>query len=171
MKNWFSDTDLFFYVLEHHTHDNLNPHPLTQHRIAAEIIAQAENLSLGITTASLGELSPMKSFFQTVSGNKENSEHYELFFQTSELGEDILLELHQSKKDLYFAPSYVVSSFLDDLSTVFTSKHNPQPNIIYYLFKKYFWSFALSRHGADVSFSVYDHGKMTCALACALHAF
>ena len=159
----FDDVKKFDFLLKIFTKKNLDNLPLNEARIIGELISEAEQISLACDITEKGELSPLKSIFSLSAG-------HDYFFNASEISENILLGTKKSKKDLYFAPSYLVSSFIDEFEALSKSTAF-QINTLYFLIKKYFWSISLAHHGEDFSFSVYTHAKMTCAIACALYQY
>ena len=154
----------FNFILKNLTKNKLETLPLNEPRILGELIIEAEKISLASEINGTGELSPLKSIFT-------QAQSHDYFFNASEISENILLGTKKSKKDLYFAPSYLVSSFMDEFKCLAEQSSDLSINTLYFLIKKYFWSISLAHHGDDFSFSIYSHAKMTCAIACALYQY
>lgn len=168
---WTNRPDFYDFIFKYHTHKDLDNHDIDEKRIYAELIASSENLSLAKKIDCKGELSPLKSVYSVIKNKPALTSHIEAFFHASEMSDAILLDSQRSKKDLYFAPSYIISSFIEDINRLFSLSEFPKVNTLFYLIKKYFWSMALSHHGDDFCYSVFDHAKITCAIACSLYQY
>jgi len=160
----FNNVKNFDIILKNLTKNKLDSLPLNETRIIGELIFEAEKISLASEINATGELSPLKSIFNL-------SESHDYFFNASEISDNILLGTKKSKKDLYFTPSYLISSFIDEFQTLAEKSTDLPINTLYFLIKKYFWSISLTHHGEDFSYSVSSHAKMTCAIACALYQY
>jgi len=170
-EKWTDKPDLHDFIFSNHLQKDLDNKTIDEKRIYAELIAAAENLSVAKIIESKGELSPLKSVYSVIKNKSALSPHMETFFHASEMSDAIILETERSKKDLYFAPSYLLTSFIEDTNKLLSNSKIPKINTLYHIIKKYLWSISLSHHGGDFCYSIFDHAKVTCAIACSLYLY
>lgn len=166
---WADVKSLLTYTSKHHLQKDLDGKQLNDEHILAELIGEAENISLAKIIDSPGSVSPLKSIMYGLQVSHE--ETADRFFHASELSDSVMLDLKRSKKEVYFAPSYLITAFFDDLEQVAAREGAAHIDTLYFMLRKYFWSFTLQHHGDDFMFSCFDHAKMTAALACCLYLY
>lgn len=171
-RSWITQKSIIDFVCRYHIQKDLDKLGIDEKRVIAELVSEAENMSLAKVIDNRGDVSPVKSIFSHLNGSGTGGSASETFFHANEFSDDVLLETKRAKKDLYFDPSYLVMSFLDELTGLFAQQSDaPSINSVYYLIKKYFWSVTLVHHGNDFCFSLFDHAKITSALACCLYLY
>ncbi|MDX9702756.1 MAG: hypothetical protein RBU23_06915 [Candidatus Auribacterota bacterium] len=168
-SSWTELDSLLNFVSRTHLQSDLSTAAMNEERILSELISEAENISVAKTIDSKGTVSPMKSIFFGMHRPDENIS--DRFFHASELSDSILLELKRSKKEIFFSPSYLINSFLDDLEKSARHIQHACVDTLYYIIRKYFWSISLAHHGDEFMFSYFDHAKITAAFACCLYQY
>ncbi len=168
-SSWKQVENLFSFLSNNHLQADLTNSALNESKIFTEIVSEAESISLAKTVDNNGIVSPLKSIFFGIHSSDDNIS--DRFFHASELSEAVLLDTKRSKKDIYFAPSYLITSFLDDIERTANHTNRPCIDTLYYIIRKYFWAITLTHHGNEFMFSYFDHAKITAAVACCLFVY
>jgi len=174
VKQILQDEDIGFIALKHHREDLDTSIETGRRRILAEIVCEADNLASGEREKRTGEqLSALQSIFSRIVLNGRGAESR--FYQP--IGS-------QTSKDFRF-PQTAVSSdvqlrkdnerqwdaMFDDLGILKPETILAHPDVLLPILRKHLWCIPSAYYRYEPDIPLYDHLKVTAAIAISLYDF
>jgi len=173
--------DLRFLVSHHHERDLDESGKSGKLRILAEILSEADNISSGErekdTKITLGLLTPILARVNLGKQEPKNSRDY--FFSLSPLSfdnpTDFLYPVSGSESANTNIESMYMKhwkAFLEEYRELVQANGNKLvPDSLFYLLQKYCWCIPSAYYQTQPDISLFEHSKITAALATSLYRF